>query len=81
MITQLSYSWSRLQPHLDRLNKAALVALVRNLHALNTNNRTFLVARFLTTTPSETAAAYRQTIGQLFNPGQGAPSLQLDAVA
>lgn len=79
MPTQSSSSWSRLQPHLDHLNKAALVGLVRDLHELNADNRTFLAARFLATTPSETAAPYRRIVRQVFNPSRGAPSLQLDA--
>lgn len=81
MPTQPSYSWSRLQPHLDRLDKAALVDLVRDLHALNADNRTFLAARYLATTPSETAAPYRRIVEQVFNPDRGAPGLQLDAAA
>lgn len=81
MSIQPSYSWSRVQPHLDRLDKAALVGLLRDLHALNADNRTFLAARYLATTPSETAAPYRRIIKQVFNPARGAPGLQLDVAA
>ncbi len=81
MPTQPSPTWPRLQPHLDRLDKAALVGLVRDLHELNADNRTFLAARYLARTPSETAAPYRRNVKQVFNSDRGAPSLQLDAAA
>lgn len=38
-------SWSRLKPHLQRLDNAALVALLRNLYALNADNRRFCPPR------------------------------------
>ena len=79
MPTQPSTSWSRLKPHLARLEQAALVSLLRGLHDLNADNRTFLAARFLATTPSQVAAPYRRIVRQVFNPSRGASSLQLDA--
>jgi hypothetical protein len=81
MPTQSTPTWSHLQPHLQRLDKAALVDLLRDLHELNADNRTFLAARFLATTPSEAAAPYRRIVRQVFNPSRGAPSLHLDAAA
>lgn len=44
-------TWPHLKPHLDRLDHAALMDLLGDLHALNADNRTFLAARFLATTP------------------------------
>lgn len=55
-------TWSRLKPHQQRLDKDALPTLLRDLHALNATNRTFLAARFLATTPDELTALHRRIV-------------------
>jgi len=77
MPTQPAHSWSHLKPHLQRLDHAALVALLRDLYALNADNKVFLSTRFLATSPEEVAAPYRRIVRQVFNPDRGTPSLQL----
>ncbi len=39
MPTHPAPSWCRLKPHLDRLDTAALVGLLRDLYALNADNK------------------------------------------
>lgn len=77
MPTQPAPSWSKLKPHLSALDKDALLALLRDLYALNADNKVFLTTRFLATTPEELAAPYRRIIEKVFNPDRGVPSLQL----
>lgn len=79
MPTKSSSTWSHLKPHLQRLEKEELVLLLRDLYALNADNKVFLNSRFLATTPEELAAPYRKIVEQVFNPDRGVPSLQLDA--
>lgn len=59
------------RPHLDRLDHAALADLLGDLHALNAGNRTFLAARFLTTTPEALAAPYRRIVHDTAHTGWG----------
>ncbi len=77
MPAQPSPSWSHLKPHLQRLDKDALVALLRDMYALNADNKIFLSTRFLAASPEELAEPYRKIIRQVFNPDRGHPSLQL----
>lgn len=71
-------SWSRLKPHIQRLEKDELVQLLRDLYRLNADNKVFLATRFLSATPDEMAEPYRKIVRQVFNPdGRGFPSLQL----
>ena len=49
MSTQSAHPWSHLKPHLQRLDKDALVLLLRDLYALNADNKVFLSTRFLAT--------------------------------
>ena len=71
-------SWSRLKPQLQRLEKDELVQLLRDLYALNADNKVFLTTRFLAATPEEVAEPYRKIIRQVFNPGRsGFPSLEI----
>ena len=79
MPTQPSHSWSRLKPHLQHLGKDALLVLVRDLYALNADNKVFLTTRFLAASPDELAAPYRRVVKQVFNPDRGLPSLRLGA--
>ncbi len=79
MPTQPSPSWSKLKSRLSALDKDALLALLRDLYALNADNKVFLTTRFLAATPEELAAPYRRVVRQVFNPARGAPSLQLAA--
>ena len=57
-------------PHLDRLDHAALVDLLGDLHALNAGNRTFLAARFLATTPETLAAPCRRIVRDTAHTGR-----------
>lgn len=59
------------RPHLDRLDHTALVDLLGDLYALNAGNRTFLAARFLTTTPEALAAPYRRIVHDTAHTGWG----------
>lgn len=77
MPTQPSQSWSHLKTHLQRLEKDALLLLLRDLYALNADNKVFLASRFLAATPEELMAPYRRIVRQVFNPDRGVPSLQL----
>jgi hypothetical protein len=77
MPTQPSPSWSHLKPHLQHLDKEALLALLRDLYALNADNKVFLSTRFLAVSPEELAAPYRRIVRQVFNPDRGEPSLQV----
>ena len=79
MPTPPSHSWSRVKPHLQRLDKDALLSLLRDLYALNADNKVFLTTRFLATSSEEMAAPYRRIVRQVFNPDRGTPSLQLGA--
>jgi hypothetical protein len=79
MPTQPAPSWSKLKSRLSALNKDALLSLLRDLYALNADNKVFLSTRFLTTTPEELAAPYRRIVRLVFNPDRGMPSLQLGA--
>jgi|GEM_PF-1715929 len=79
MSTRYFHSWSRLKPHLDRLDKDALVGLLRDLYALNADNKVFLSTRFLAASPEELSAPYRRIVKQVFNPDRGTPSLRLSA--
>ena len=72
-------TWSHLKPHLQQLSKEQLVALLRELYALNADNKAFLATRFIPTAPEQIAAPYRKVISQVFNPDRGHPSLQLSA--
>ena len=72
-------SWSHLKPYLQRLDKEALVALLRDLYALNADNKVFLATRFLAALPEELAAPYRKIVKQVFNPDRGTPSFRLNA--
>lgn len=76
MPTQPSHAWSRLKPHLQRLEKDALLILLRDLYALNADNKVFLATRFLAASPEELAAPYRRIVRQVFNPDRGTPSLR-----
>jgi hypothetical protein len=76
MPTQSS-SWSQLKPHLQRLDKDALLLLLRDLYALNADNKVFLATRFLVAPPEELAAPYQRIVRQVFNPDRGVPSLRL----
>lgn len=81
MPTQPSPAWSRLKSHLQRLDKDALLALLRDLYALNADNKVFLATRFLaaSASPEELAAPYRKIVKQVFNPDRGTPSFRLSA--
>ena len=79
MPTHPTQSWSQLKPHLQRLDKEQLLVLLRDLYALNADNKVFLATRCLAGTPAEMMAPYRQIIRQVFNPDRGMPSLQLGA--
>jgi hypothetical protein len=68
MPTQPSHAWSSLKPHLKELDKDALILLLRDLHALNVENRLFLAARFQTATVDELAEPYRAVISAAFTP-------------
>lgn len=75
----LTPTWSHLKPHLERLDKDALVALLRDLYALHADNKVFLSTRFLAAAPEELAAPYRKIVKQVFNPDRGMPSMRLSA--
>jgi hypothetical protein len=77
MPTQPAPSWSKLKSRLSALDKGALLALLRDLYALNADNKVFLTTRFLAATSEELAAPYRRIVRQVFNPDRGMPSLQL----
>lgn len=62
-------TWSRLKPHLQRLDKDALLALRRELHAQNADNKVFLSARFLTATP-EALAVPAATVSVMCSPSR-----------
>ncbi len=79
MPTQPPQSWSKLKTHLQHLDKEELLLLLRDLYALNADNKVFLSSRFLAATPEEMAAPYRRIIRQVCNPDRGMPSLQLGA--
>ncbi len=79
MPTQPVPAWSNLKSRLSALDKDALLALLRDLYALNVDNKVFLFTRFLAETPEELAAPYRRVVRQVFNPDRGMPSLQLAA--
>lgn len=70
-------TWSQLKPHLQRLEKQDLLLIVRDLYALNADNKVFLSTRLLAGTPDEIAEPYRRIICQVFNPDRGMPSLRL----
>lgn len=72
-------TWSHLKPHLQRLEKADLLGLLRELYGLNADNKVFLATRLLAATPEEIAEPYRKIICQVFNPDRGHPSLRLSA--
>jgi hypothetical protein len=72
-------SWSALKPYLQRLEKEEFLLLLRDLYALNADNKVFLATRFLATTPEQMAEPYRKIIRQVFNPERGFPSLKLSA--
>lgn len=77
MPTQSSPTWSHLKPHLQRLDTVALVALLRDMYALNPDNKVFLSTRFLAASPEELAEPYRKIIRQVFNPDRGRPTFKL----
>ena len=79
MPTHPAPTWSRLKPHLSALDRDALLALLRDLYALNVDNKVFLATRFLAASPEELAAPYRRIVKHVFNPDRGVPSLQLAA--
>ncbi len=79
MPTQPAPSWSKLKSRLSALEKDALLALLRDLYALNADNKVFLSSRFLAASPDELAAPYRRIVRQVFNPDRGMPNLQLAA--
>lgn len=79
MPTQSTPTFSHLKPHLQRLEKDEPLQLLRELYALNADNKLFLATRFLATTPEEMAEPYRKIIRQVFYPNRGAPSLDLSA--
>lgn len=70
-------TWSHLKPHLLRLEKGELLALLRDLYGLNADNKAFLATRLLPATSDAIAEPYRKAISQVFNPERGHPSLQL----
>ena len=72
-------TWSHLKPHLQRLEKADLLALLRELYALNADNKAFLATRLLPASSDAIADPYRKVISQVFNPDRGYPSLKLSA--
>lgn len=72
-------TWSHLKPHLLRLEKGELLALLRELYGLNADNKVFLATRFIPAAPEEMAEPYRKVVRQVFNPDRGHPSLQLSA--
>ncbi len=47
--TPTTPTWSYLKPHLLRLEKGELLALLRELYGLNADNKAFLAARLLPT--------------------------------
>ncbi len=57
----------------------ALLLLLRDLYALNADNKVFLSSRFLAASPDEMAAPYRRIVRQVCDPDRGMPSLQLGA--
>ncbi|MDQ1301761.1 MAG: hypothetical protein QG637_1683 [Chloroflexota bacterium] len=79
MPTQPTPSWAKLKSRLSALDKDMLLALLRDLYALNADNKVFLTTRFLAATPEELTAPYRRVVRQVFNPDRGVPSLQLGA--
>ena len=52
---------------------------MRDLYALNADNKVFLSTRLLHGTPDEIAEPYRRIIRQVFNPDRGMPSFRLSA--
>ena len=70
-------SFSHLKPHLQRMEKEELLLLLRDLYALNADNKVFLSTRVLAATPVEMAEPYRKAIRKVFNPERGLPSLKL----
>ncbi len=72
-------TWSHLKPHLLRLEKGELLALLRELYGLNADNKAFLATRLLPATSDAIAEPYRKAISQVFNPDRGHPSLKLSA--
>jgi hypothetical protein len=42
-------TWSHVKPHLQRLEKGELLALLRELYGLNADNKAFLATRLLPT--------------------------------
>ncbi|MFZ2358925.1 MAG: DUF6155 family protein [Anaerolineae bacterium] len=72
-------TWSHLKPHLQRLDKEQLLALLRELYGLNADNKVFLATRFIPAAPEQMAEPYRKVVRQVFNPDRGHPSLQLSA--
>lgn len=72
-------TWSHLKPHLQRLEKGELLALLRELYGLNADNKVFLATRFMPAAQEQMAEPYRKVVRQVFNPDRGHPSLQLGA--
>lgn len=72
-------AFSHLKPHLQRLQKDDLLQLLRDLYALNDDNKVFLSTRLLPAAPEEMAEPYRKIIRQVFNPDRGRPSFKLSA--
>jgi hypothetical protein len=70
-------TWSHLKPHLQRLEKDELLALLRELYGLNADNKAFLATRLLQASSDAIAEPYRKVVRQVFNPDRGFPSLQL----
>lgn len=70
-------TWTHLKPHLQRLDKEQLLALLHELYELNADNKVFLTTRFIPAAPDQMAEPYRKVIRQVFNPDRGHPSLKL----
>src|SRR5713226_1488912 len=78
MAGQSTPKWSQLKPELEALEKSELIALVKDLFALSTANRTFFVARFLSRADAQaTLEKYRKPIVDQFFPRRGFGKLRL----
>jgi hypothetical protein len=64
-------TWSHLKPHLQRLEKDELLALLRELYGLNADNKAFLATRLLQASSDAIAEPYRKVVRQVFNPDRG----------
>jgi hypothetical protein len=67
-------SWSEIRPTLQNLDSKALIALIKDLHALSQENRDFLAARLAAGARNQSSReAYRQRIEEIFFPKRGFP--------